>query len=350
MSPGYSVIRANSPLANSPMSDSLAGSLGRRSTVTSNGDVLDRVPSPIQVVTPGLYSMQPLGMDVKQSPVLVSIGSDNVPIQPPSYSQSALDPSSHKDIPLVVENDYGPPPLHIGAVSYIPKYNTPQPETAEENYEKAKKPKKKSASALSKTICGFFGCVCTCPMLTLMCCFSILELIFVIVFQYIALHGFDSSYTSEDDQIYWYLVPAIAATFAGVLICCVSSTFIGMSAICDRDYTKKDTYSRFTVTIVTILSFVLFISLLAVRGGLEGKSTYILATKIQNVVTASNQNVQTMFSNPGFVCAALILLFFALTLITFLVFGIFAFICTCSFWCCSSCLFHKYRKEHKQSV
>ncbi|KAG2393821.1 hypothetical protein C9374_003585 [Naegleria lovaniensis] len=296
-------------------------------------------------------------------------------VKPPSYSQSHFDDTSatatkniyqaatgsttnsDRQQPIIsnsdLKTDFSPPP----AVTPIPNFhfvNSPAmnnnqntlPEQIPDKLANSTSPRKiQDKSTLSKTIWGCCGLFCISPMLCLLCCFSVIELIAIIVFQYISTHNLDPTSTSEDSSIFSMVLVAQIATFAAVILCCVASSLMATSAMCDNSLSRVETKNRFVIAMITVIIGIIFIMLLMLRGGLEGYTTKVLIERIQPGFTNYMSALTTQFN---FIPSALVVLMFALCVLTVAVCGLVGFCCVCWFCCCSTNLFIKQLRQDKK--
>ncbi|KAF0982672.1 hypothetical protein FDP41_011602 [Naegleria fowleri] len=299
-------------------------------------------------------------------------------VRPPSYSQSKFDEtsttatqnilqasisSSDRNQSIVesdIKTDFSPPP----AVTPIPNFhhhfvNSPvgtgrdamninnlNSEQIPDKLASSTPRKIQEKSTLSKTIWGCCGFFCICPMLCFLCFFSIIELIAIIVFQYISTHNLDPTSTSEDSSIFSMVLVAQIATFAAVIMCCVVSSLMATSAMCDNTLSKVETKNRFIVAMITLIIGLIFIMLLMLRGGLEGYTTKVLFERIMPGLSSNFMNSLTTQFN--FIPSAIVVLMFFLCILTVLICGAIGFCCVCWFCCCSTNLFVKQLKRAKK--
>ncbi|EFC41743.1 hypothetical protein NAEGRDRAFT_58758 [Naegleria gruberi] len=270
--------------------------------------------------------------------------------KPPSYSQSKFDPNANRNnnIYSTVMNTSTEisPQQQVGGISLKGTGTVAALNNEEMPQEKIASPRSiQDKSSLSKTICGCFSFVCACPMLTLVCLFSIVEVAAIVLFNSLQTIGYDPTDHANNKTIFIMVIVGQAVTFLAVMLCCAGATLLAVSSMCDNSQSKIDTKNRFVVSMIVIGFTAVFLLLLAVRGGVEGYSTKLIVDKIMPVF----QDFSTLKDNIAAAPLMVALAMFGLCVLTILVCGFMAFVCCCWFCCASTCLFAKQRKREKKS-
>ncbi|KAF0978342.1 hypothetical protein FDP41_002857 [Naegleria fowleri] len=208
-------------------------------------------------------------------------------------------------------------------------------------------PQDGNKKTFSKTLGGCFACCCFGPMLCLLCFFSLIELLCIILYEYFASRNYDPNPTPQDSIIIPMILAAQFITFIVVVLCGVVSSLVATSSVCDTTLWKKETTSRFIISILAFIACVLCIVLLLVRGGMEGYTTQVLVNYKIAPATQSQNFGQVATTEFNVIPSIVIVIMFGLCVISVILCGVCGMGCLCWFGCCSICLYSNNRKKEK---